>query len=289
MDFEHRELLVLALGGNALSPPQGSADDYAAERAIVTATGKILNELIAQDYRLLIVHGNGPQVGRLLEQDPGHCDLDIHIAQTQGELGYLLTAAIHEQVVAVLTSVLVDAVDAPAVKPIGPWLPQPPADGGAALHTDLGWRRLVSSPLPRRVVELPMISELIRRSHVIAGGGGGIPLDSEGRPVPGVVDKDYVASQLAVELGAAALVFATDVDSVCADFGGPEQRPISRLGCDEAADMIARGAVLAGSMAPKLDSAVEFVVRTHQPSRICHLTQITAAMAGQAGTLITPD
>jgi len=284
--FESRPLLVLALGGNALSPPRRGNDDYAIERAITARSAVRLNHLGNQGYRLLIVHGNGPQVGRLLRQDPAHGNLDIHIAQTQGELGYLLAAAIEAPTVCLLTRVIVGADPGPPVKPIGPVLDKRP-EGTAAVQTDSGWRQIVPSPRPSTVVERQAIGELLARYHVIAGGGGGVPRTPSGTPLDGVVDKDWVASLLAIELSAEHLVFATDVTGVYENAAQQEGDPVADLSPSSARALIDSGAVTAGSMAPKLESAVEFVVATGRPAQICALDQIEQALAGTAGTTVS--
>lgn len=284
--FERRPLLVLALGGNALSPPTHDADDYDVERAIAARTCHLLQTLMSDGYRLLVVHGNGPQVGRLMKSEPENGNLDIHIAQTQGELGYLLTAGAQQNLVCLLTRVIVESDPGPPVKPIGPVLKSPPSDGKTAVRTAGGWRVVVPSPKPLQVVERDAITSLLHTHHVIAGGGGGVPMTGQGEPVNGVVDKDWVASLLAVELDAQHLVFATDVDHVYEHFEQPDARPLQRLTLDKARNMIASGNVTVGSMAPKVESAIAFVTATARPAHICAVPAIEAALNGDAGTLI---
>jgi carbamate kinase len=282
--FSDRPLLVLALGGNALSPPTTAGDDYPVEREIVGRTAILLDQLANAGNRLLIVHGNGPQVGRLLRQDPAHGSLDIHIAQTQGELGYLLESAMREPTACLLTRVIVDAAPGPPVKPIGPILEGQPRE--PATHTGAGWRLIVPSPRPREVVELPAIETLLAQQHVIAGGGGGIPQDESGTVVRGVVDKDWVAALLAIRLNAARLIFATDVTGVFAEPGALAGAPLASLDVEAARSLIQRGVAEPGSMAPKLESAVDFAAATGRSALICALDDIEGAMAGEAGTRI---
>jgi carbamate kinase len=286
--FEQRELLVVALGGNALSPPDGRADGYEDERNIIATTGPLLDALADRDYRLLVVHGNGPQVGRLLKQDTAADNLDIHIAQTQGELGYLLSAASREQFVCLTTRVIVDANSGPPVKPIGPWQSKP-AESTPGISGAKGWRRLVPSPRPLRIIEEQTIAILLRQSHVIAGGGGGIPVSASGKPVAGVIDKDWTASHLAIALNARALIFATDVDGVYRAFGQPTQQLLHSVTCSDGLQMIERDEVDAGAMAPKLESATEFASSTGRAARICHLNQLLQAIDGRAGTQVVRD
>ncbi|HEY5645590.1 MAG TPA: hypothetical protein VIS76_06610 [Pseudomonadales bacterium] len=279
-----RPLLVLALGGNALSPPATMSDDYAPERRIIEATGARLRRLADRGYRLLIVHGNGPQVGRLLRQDPAHGNLDVHIAQTQGELGYLLARSVGGSAVCVLTRVVVAEPPGPPVKPIGPVLVQHPA--GSAMRTDGGWRSTVPSPRPLEVLEQPAIAALLESHHVIAGGGGGIPQTRSGQPAAGVVDKDWVAALLAIALDAEHLVFATDVAGVYADPQAPSGMPLASLTLEAARALIAGGVVAPGSMGPKLESAVDFAARTGRAALICALDAVELALVGRAGTRV---
>ncbi len=284
LPFERRPLLVLALGGNALSPPAASGDGYAAERDIVAATAARLNRLTAAGQRLLIVHGNGPQVGRLLRQDPAHGNLDLHIAQTQGELGYLLCANLDQAAACVLTRVLVADDPGPPIKPIGPVRAVRPER--PAVRSGSGWRLIVPSPRPIAVLEADVVARLLETHHVIAAGGGGVPVDSAGRPVTGVVDKDPVAARLAVDLNAAGLVFATDVAGVYADPHRLQGPPLPRLSVAAARDLIAAGRATAGAMAPKVESAAAFAAATGRQAVICGLEQIEAALSGGAGTRI---
>jgi len=290
-------LLVIALGGNALSPP---ADDqgYATERAAAASAARSLAALGAGDHRLLIVHGNGPQVGRLLGSAADTGNLDIHVAQTQGELGYLLAEALElasaTPTVAVVTRALVDPAD-PAfgapTKPIGPLLAARPPSG-PAVQLPGGWRRTVASPHPQAVVEERAIATLLREQHVIAGGGGGIALartaqGSQG--LAGVIDKDWIAARLAVAFNAQMLVFATNVTGVEDAHGTAQARLRSRLSVAQARELLAAGVLGAGSMAPKVESAVAFVAATGRPALILHTDVLAQALdAAPPGTLIVP-
>jgi carbamate kinase len=292
-------LAVVALGGNAVSPPAGDGG-LDAER---TAVGRAADELAAlarRGTRLLIVHGNGPQVGRLLAA-PGLGDpecLDVHVAQTQGELGYLVAEALEARTgtpcVALVTRVLVDAGD-PAfmapTKPVGMALAARPAGVPAARTPDgRSWRRVVASPRPRAVVELDAIRRLVGSHHVVAGGGGGVALvetDAGRAPRPAVVDKDWVAAALATMLGATHLVFVTDVTHAFDAFGGADARAIASMRVAEARERLARGVFAPGSMAPKVESALEFVSATGRPAVITTLGAIEAGLRGQAGTTLS--
>lgn len=287
-------LLVIALGGNALSPPAGD-QGYAAERAAVAVAARQLAALCTGGRRLLIVHGNGPQVGRLLGSAADTVNLDIHVAQTQGELGYLLAEALEQATdtptVALVTRALVDPAD-PAfgaqTKPIGPLLGTRPA--GPSVRLAGGWRRTVASPRPQAVLEERAIATLLREQHVIAGGGGGIALarTAEGaRGLAGVIDKDWIAARLAIALDAQALVFATNVAGVEDGHGTPQARLRARLSVAEAHKLLAAGVLGTGSMAPKVESAVAFVAATGRPALILHTDVLAQALdAAPPGTLI---
>jgi len=294
---ERRPLLVVAIGGNALSSPAAPADTaLAAERAAAARSGAQLAALARRGYRLLVVHGNGPQVGRLLRHETaGAGTLDIHVAQTQGELGYLLAAALEahsrEPAAALVTRVAVDPHDprgSDPEKPIGPVLRERPDDGPAAPATGgTGWRRLVPSPWPRRVLELASVRRLLDDVHLVAGGGGGVPVTDAGVPVAGVVDKDRVAALLAIELQADALLIGTDVAGACRDYGRPGEALIPRMTTDTARRLLAEGHFAAGSMGPKVASAADYAAATGGPAVICRLGALVDGLDGRTGTRIT--
>ena len=287
-----RPLLVVALGGNAISPPAGDLS-YAGERRAVEQSARELAQLAALGYRLLVVHGNGPQVGRLLPADFKLTDLDIHVAQTQGELGYLLAAALGsvsgERTVALLTRTEVQRDD-PAFgkpdKPVGPVVRDRPNGDAVWLAGPGGWRRLVASPRPRGVPEVPVIGQLLADAHVIAGGGGGVPVDDQGKPCRAVVDKDRVAALLARALDARGLIFATDVEGAFRNFGSPDAELLRALTTKQARDMLRAGVFGDGSMAPKVESAADFVSATGCVASIALLGSLIDALDGRAGTRI---
>jgi carbamate kinase len=296
-------LAVVALGGNAVSPPRGDLS-FRQERELIDRAAGELARLASSGARLLVVHGNGPQVGRLLAAPSGHGsdpeDLDIRVAQTQGELGYLIAEALERHlgentVAALLTRVLVDAAD-PAfgspTKPIGPVLDDE-IQGVACTRTPdgCGWRRVVASPRPVRVIERDAIAKLLESHHVIAGGGGGIPLgavDGRREPRPAVIDKDWVAALLAVSLAADQLIFVTDVPHVFDRFARDDQRAIESMSADEARAMLDQGVFAPGSMAPKVESALDYVAATGRRAVITTLGRLDDARRYAAGTVIVP-
>lgn len=297
-----RRLTVVAVGGNAISAPGGLLS-YAEERATIVRAMAEIAELARSGARLLLVHGNGPQVGRLLAApavgDPAQ--LDLHVAQTQGELGYLLAEALDTHLgssssVAVVTRVLVDPAD-PAfrspTKPVGPVLPEPPPGVPAEPTPDgRGWRRVVASPRPLAVLEEQAIAALCETHHVVAGGGGGVALSGEPGarlPQPAVVDKDWIAALLAVALDAARLLYLTDVPHVSDAFASPRRRALRRLTVREARTRLERGEFPPGSMGPKIESALTYVEATGRPAVLTTIGAVAAALRGDAGTTIHSD
>jgi carbamate kinase len=303
------EPVVLAFGGNALLPGALSPGAQV-ERA--EAFSRALLLLLPPRAGMVLVHGNGPQVGRILlrieatkERIPPET-LDILVAETQGSIGYLLAKALrnrvpHREIAAILTQTIVDPEDpgfeAPS-KPVGPFY----ADEDAlrlqreqgwkmAEAPGRGWRRRVPSPRPQEIVEMHIISAAVGAGLVvIAGGGGGIPVIRSKRleGVEAVIDKDLTASLLAVSLRAQKFVILTDVEAVFEEFGTPRQRPIFSLNPEEAARLMERGELPAGSMGPKVEAAVSYVRKTGQRALITDLDHLPSALEGRAGTWIHP-
>ncbi len=300
--------IVAALGGNALLERRERPDaDIQAHH--VEAAVQALAPLVA-DNELVVTHGNGPQVGVLALESAGDPSLsrpypfDVLGAQTQGMIGYWLLQSLQNalpgrQVAALVTQTLVSAADpafADPTKFVGPvydedearrraaasgWTVRP--DGGA-------WRRVVPSPAPQRIVELALISDLVRSGCiVVCAGGGGVPVvrDSDGRlaGVEAVVDKDATAALLAESLGADLLLLLTDVPAVCEGFGTPGCRPVSRT---TPASLRAMD-LPAGSMGPKVEAASRFVEMTGRTAAIGALADSAGILAGRAGTIVTPS
>ncbi len=295
-------LAVVAVGGNALvRADQGP--DVATQRANAADAAAHLARL-AHDHRLVVTHGNGPQVGLLALQAAGHPELpphplDVLDAESVGLIGYLLVEALSrhldpERVAALLTRVEVDPQD-PAftapTKPVGPWYAE---DEGRSLARANGWyltagdrgvRRIVASPPPLRVVELDAIRALLLAGLVVvAGGGGGIPVATgDHRGVEAVVDKDLTSALIAERLDADRLVILTDVDAVHLDHGRPECRPLTRT---TPAELRAHH-FAPGTMGPKVAAVCRFVEATGNPAAIGALDSAAEVLAGTAGTTIT--
>jgi carbamate kinase len=272
-------------------------------------------ELAKQGWRIVIVHGNGPQVGDELVRNEAArklaapLPLGVLVAETAGWIGYMLqqslqnalaAARVQREVVTVITQTLVDRYD-PALsqptKPIGHAVsPQEAArlrQTGRAVGKDGAgeWRRMATSPLPLGVVEFPVIQRLLDDGVlVIAAGGGGPPvyldplLGLEG--LDAVVDKDRVSSILATQLGAEVLMILTNVDAVFEEWGTPQARPIRRMTVAQAERMIAEGSLDAGGMKPKIEAASAFVRRGGGRSIIARLWDGPAALRGETGTTI---
>ena len=304
--------IVLALGGNALG------ENLPEQMKAVKRTVKTIADLLEEGHQMVITHGNGPQVGMinmamttLSREDPSHpmAPLSVCTAMSQGYIGYDLQNALREEllnrgvrrsVATVLTQVEVDPAD-PAfqhpTKPIGAFMTQAEAEemrrrGNPVLEdAGRGWRRVVASPRPRRVVELDTIRTLADAGQiVIACGGGGIPVLPDGNHLRGagaVVDKDFTAELLAEELGADCLMILTAVEKVAVHFGKPNQRWLTHMTVPVAEKYIAEGQFAPGSMLPKVEAAVAFAKSS--PGRQTLITQLEKAldgMRGQTGTII---
>jgi carbamate kinase len=310
-----RKLAVVAFGGNALLRPE---DRGTQEEQIARAkqAARWLAEIVRHGYKLIIVHGNGPQVGNILVQAEEAStkippqSLDVCVAQTEGSMGFLLQQAIRNRldsiglagdVATILTEVEVDPVD-PAfkrpTKPIGPYFTRYRAE---ALERDLGWtmreeagrgwRHVVPSPRPLRILNVETIVHMLDSAAVvIAAGGGGIPVvrgrDGQWRGVEAVIDKDFSSSLLASELRAEMYVVLTGVAKVAIDFEKPTQRALDRLTVAEAQRYLAEGQFPPGSMGPKIEAAIQFVTRGGGQVLITDVEHLRDALAGREGTVI---
>lgn len=309
--------IVIALGGNALEEP-GRQASYEAEESNVRAACSQMLEIIEHGHQLVITHGNGPQVGYLELQQSSASNAPVqplHVlgAMTQGEIGYLIQRelgnllrlrSIKRRVVSVVTQTLV-ARDDPAFaspsKPIGPIYDE----AGAAKQTARGYvmkkvavkggsgfRRVVPSPEPIRILEAELISSLAETGAiVVASGGGGIPVVQNGNGnlegVDAVIDKDLSAEKLAEAVGADLLLILTNVDKVKLDYGKPEERGVESMTVAEAREYIADGQFAPGSMGPKVLACVRYAEWGGRPGIITSLDKAILALDGKEGTRIT--
>ncbi len=300
--------IVVALGGNAMLR-RGQALSAENQRANIRSAAAELAAVL-EKHELVIAHGNGPQVGLLALMD-AHYDaiesypLDVLGAESVGMIGYMLEQElgnlmpVRGRVVTLLTQVLVDAGDAAfqhPSKPVGPVYSKRESE---RMADEKGWtmaadgehfRRVVASPLPREIVELGVIRQLVDSGVVvICAGGGGIPVvsDDSGRltGVEAVIDKDLSSSLLSRELAADMFVMLTDVPKVYENFGAAGQRPIAAAS-PEALEALE---FAPGSMGPKVTAACQFVRATGRPAAIGRLTDLGAILRGEAGTRISMD
>ena len=310
------ERIVIALGGNALQ--SGDAEPTAeAQLEVVKKTREQIAEISRRGYEMAVVHGNGPQVGRILLASETAKDtvppmpFDVCGAMSQGYIGYHIQQALkyalnarnrNYPVVSLTTQVIVDRRD-PAfrnpTKPIGPFYTAEEAgkleqEKGYVMREDAGrgWRRVVPSPLPQKIVEIGAVRLLWDHAIVITCGGGGVPVveNPDGRleGVAAVIDKDFAAELLAEQVDADALLILTEVEKVAIRFGRPDQENLGHLNLAEAARYAEEGQFGVGSMLPKVEAAMRFV--RNNPGRkaiITSLDKCLDALDGKTGTVIT--
>jgi len=304
--------LLVAIGGNATHPDNIRGTQEEQERVAESAARALL-PLIRKENRLLVTHGNGPVVGKILlrmmmtrEAIPP-MRLDVCVAHSQGGIGYILMQALENamrragmlrQTACVLTQVQVDSADpafnAPS-KPVGPFFSEQEAQRyekqGWRMMEDAGrgWRHCVPSPEPRAVINLRMIEALLDTGAVvIAGGGGGIPVvrapNGDWQGVEAVVDKDLTSVVLARSLGLKTLLILTAVERVAVDFGTPRQRNLETVTLSELKAFQHAGQFAKGSMGPKVEAAIRHIEAGGERAIIAHLEQARAALEGSAGT-----
>ncbi len=308
--------LVIALGGNALQ--SGKAEPTAeAQLAVVKQTCERIAEISQRGYEIAVVHGNGPQVGRILLASETAKDVtpampfDVCGAMSQGYIGYHLQQSLkyalnicnkNIPVVTLATQMVVEKAD-PAfenpTKPIGPFYSEAEAKElestkGYTMKEDAGrgWRRVVASPLPRKIVEIDAIKQLWDSTIVIACGGGGIPVvenaDGTMEGVAAVIDKDFAAELLAEQVDADALMILTEVEKVAINFNKPNQENLSSLSLADAAKYCEEGQFAPGSMLPKVQAAMKFVrANPDKKAIITSLDKAIDALEGKTGTVIT--
>jgi len=304
--------IVVALGGNALG------ESLAEQMAAVKTTARSIVDLIEQGHRVVVTHGNGPQVGMIdlafesaamSQAHTPHLPMSVCVALSQGYIGYdlqnalreeLLDRAMHVPVVTLITQVIVDEHD-PAfrdpTKPIGSHFARAEAEAltrnGYVMKEDAGrgFRRVVASPKPLDVVEKESVQALVNAGQiVITVGGGGIPVVRQGNHLKGasaVIDKDLASAKLAEMIDADLLIILTAVEKVALHFGTPQQRWLDRLTVDEARRYLREGHFAKGSMSPKVEAAVEFAAsRPGRTTLITLLTKAREGIEGRTGTRI---
>ncbi|MEJ7706980.1 MAG: carbamate kinase [Nocardioidaceae bacterium] len=308
--------VLVALGGNALTGPDGSARPEDQITAAEVAMASVA-DLIAEGHAVVLTHGNGPQVGDLLVINELSASvvppvpLDWCGAQTQATLGFVLLNTLEEalrqrglvrRVVALVTRSLVDMDDpgfSQPSKPIGRYLSREEAKAliqhGQQFEDrgERGWRRVVASPQPLEILEAPVIALLADAGHVvIANGGGGIPVvrkpDGSLRGVEAVIDKDLGAALLGHRLGVDRLIIATDVEHAIVGYETPEARPLGEVGVSELRAYADEGHFASGSMGPKVEALCRFVESTGNLGVITSLANIVAAVRGETGTIVVP-
>lgn len=317
LDEIPRRLLV-AIGGNATHPDdiRGTSEE---QKAIAARTAQALLPLAQLNNELVITHGNGPVVGKILLRQALTRDriapvsLDICVAHSQGGIGYLLMQAMENalreaddsrHVMCLLTQVEVDPAD-PAfenpTKPVGPFFSREEAgalgrelDWLMAEDAGRGWRHVVPSPRPQHIVDISLIQVLARRGTVvIAGGGGGIPVvrgpKGVRHGVNAVIDKDLTSAHMANVLGMELMMILTAVPNVAVNFGKPDQRPLGVVRLHELKALHAEGQFPPGSMGPKVEAAVRFLESGGERAIIGHLDEAMPALRGEAGTQILHD
>lgn len=309
---------LLAIGGNSLIRA-GEKGTVAEQLSNAHRTAKAVVELIRSGYRLVLTHGNGPQVGAQLLRSERASDqvprqpLDVCGAASQGEIGYLLTQSLKDElasakldipVVSVVTQTIVSVDDAAMshpTKPIGPFYTRAEAERrrdleGWTIVEDAarGYRRVVPSPEPLEIVEVDVIREMMTNGVlVIAAGGGGIPVvataDGVLRGVEAVIDKDRASALLASKLGVDLFAISTDEDYVYLDYKRPTQRPLRRVTCCELRRYLDDGQFPPGNMGPKVESVLRFLSAGGREAIITSYPHLCSAVAGLEGTHIVPD
>lgn len=305
--------IVIAIGGNSLikdSQHMSVQDQYAA----VVETARHITDLLEHHYRIVITHGNGPQVGFILlrsEHSRGilhQVPLDSIVADTQGALGYQIQQALENEfrrrglktsVATIVTQTLVDRGDpafAKPSKPIGQFYTRAEAEDrmrvekwGMIEDAGRGWRRVVASPKPVRIIESEVIKHLVNAGYmVIAAGGGGIPVaaDEQGNlsGVAAVIDKDLASAVLAEAISADILVISTPVEKVSLNYGKPNEQTLDTIGAAEARRYVAEGHFQRGSMLPKVQACLRFLEAGGREALITCPASLSAALAGRTGT-----
>jgi carbamate kinase len=307
--------IVIALGGNALQR-KGDPATAEAQLGVVKETVEFLAEMSCRGIELAIVHGNGPQVGNIVLASEAAADIvpvmpfDVCGAMSQGYIGYHIQQALRYAlqkrerdvpVATIITQVVVDKNDQAfnnPTKPIGPFYAKEEAERmgnekGYQYVEDAGrgWRRVVPSPMPKKIVEFSCLKELWDTTIVITAGGGGIPVienkDGSLQGIAAVIDKDLAAARLAIDINADILLILTEVEKVAINFNKPDQKDLDHISVKDAEQYITEGHFAPGSMLPKVKAAVMFVKENPEKKAIItSLYKSIDALEGRTGTLI---
>ncbi|HOJ88821.1 MAG TPA: carbamate kinase [Pseudothermotoga sp.] len=308
-----KKLAVVAIGGNAVNRPGEKPTAENMLRALTEAMSYLVDML--EEYDVVITHGNGPQVGNILIQQEMAKEvippfpIDVNDAQTQGSLGYMIAQTLRNnlvkknktrEIVGIITQIVVDKNDKAfgnPTKPVGPFYSKEQAERlarekGWIMREDAGrgYRRVVPSPKPLEIVEKEVIKMLLKNDViVIAAGGGEIPVIRENGDLIGVeavIDKDRASALLAIEIDADTFIILTGVEKVALNYGKVNQKDLDELNVDQADKYLKEGQFPAGSMGPKIESAIDFVRATGRECIITDMAKLREALSGTTGTHI---
>lgn len=317
MADDDKILTVVALGGNAILKPEQEGTAQQQLENVSETTEQLAAMVLSGEYKIVVSHGNGPQVGNILlqnelaKEEVPSLPLDMCGAESQGLIGYMLSQCLDNifnqngrgdiPVATVLTQTLIDADD-PAFedpsKPVGPFYTEEAArklekekDYDIIEDAGRGYRRVVPSPDPVAIVEKEPIKQLLAaHTVVIASGGGGIPVDREGSRLVGkeaVIDKDLASEQLAEDVGAEVLLILTDVKNVFLNYNQPDEKPLREVTVDEMEGYLNDGEFARGSMKPKVKAGIGFIESGGERAIITSLNSVLDALDGKTGTTIT--
>ena len=295
--------IIIALGGNALIKP---GEIGTPEQMInnLRAPIKQIAELSQEGYSVIITHGNGPQVGNLLLQqesseEVAQMPLEILVAETQGQIGFLIESTLDEELMqlgidmekyflTVLTYVEVDPNDRAFKRPTKPIGPSYSRKKKGYVKTSKGWRRVVASPQPKRIIQAREIKKLMEEGFiVIACGGGGVPVvknETRFHGVEAVIDKDLASAKLAEQVNADILMIATDVEKVALNYGRVDYKYLDRVSISKAKEFMKQGHFPPGSMGPKVQAAINFLEAGGKRAIITSIEKIKDALLEKAGT-----
>jgi len=313
-----QDIIVIALGGNAILQAGQRGTIKEQLENVDIACGHLVEIISNKRYKMIITHGNGPQIGNVLLQNEMASSLvppmplDVCGAATEGMIGYIIqqtlanrlrAIGLKHNITTVLTQVIVDKDDSAFKKPTKPIGPFYSFDEAQKLQRDKGWsmfedssrgyRRVVPSPRPFEIQETRIIRDLLEKGEiVIAVGGGGIPVireeDRSLRGIGAVIDKDLAAEKLAEDINAAIFMILTDVEQVKLNYGSVAEVGISRMTADEAENYVKEGQFGEGSMKPKVEAGIRFIRAGGRRTIITALNKALEALEGRAGTIIVP-